>query len=96
MLTLKKLDKRMNGHTRFTHKACFEGHSAKAYPAYVQSRNYLWSQFGPSCELDAINFIDPNAELEWAWQCDDHVTVIFLKGKALTQYMLVMDKYAQV
>lgn len=86
----------MNGHSRFTHKVCFEGQSAKTYPAYVQSRNYLWSQFGPSCELEATYFVDPNAELEWAWLCNDTDTVIFLKGKALTQYMLVMDKYASI
>ena len=79
---------------RFTHKVCFEGVNAKTYPAYTASRNYLWSQFGPSCELDATYYVDPECKLEWAWQCDDKVTVIYLKGKALTQYMLVMDKYA--
>lgn len=86
----------MNGHGRFTHKICFEGPNDRTYPAYIESRNYLWSQFGPSCELDATYYIDKDAELLWAWQCDDHVTVIYLKDKALTQYMLVMDKYAQL
>ena len=84
----------MNGHTKFTHKVCFVGPNNDIYPKYVNVRNYLWSQFGPSAELDATWFIDPECNLEWCWQCDDKVTDIFLKGKALVQFLLVMEKYA--
>lgn len=93
MFTVKKLDKRMNGHSRFTHKVCFEGPLTNCYPQYVESRNYLWSQFGPSAELEVMYTIDPNAELQWAWHCDATSTVIFLKDKALVQYLLVMEKW---
>ena len=82
----------MSGHTQFTHKVCFEGPLMDIYPKFIQSRNYLWSQFGPSAELMAISFVED--DYQWAWQCDDKVTVIFLKDKALVQYLLVMEKYA--
>ena len=52
-LRVQKLDKRMNGHDRFTHRVIFVGRDVVRYQtALTKARNYLWAAFGPSGELE--------------------------------------------
>lgn len=93
-LRVQKLDKRMNGHDRFTHRVIFVGRDVVRYQtALTKARNYLWAAFGPSGELEIAR---PPFFAEtplYAWLNDDKNAAIYLRDEALTQFLLKMESF---
>lgn len=88
MMHVVKLDRRYDGHDRFTHRVEFFGglHPVRI-KQWVKARNWLWSQFGPSGELFCArpeNF--DGQQPVWAWDADK--SSIYLKQEAYTMFML--------
>ena len=59
---------------------------------WIEIRNWLWSQFGPSAELFLATpeFFDGN-QPKWAWDSDK--SVIYITDEAYTMFMLKKEYY---
>lgn len=85
---LKKLDKRHTGYTFFKYLVEFIGTERSLILA--KYRSYCWNQFGPGVDVITfrkwINELTPEERMEysinesWAWQDQDYVTRIYIKG----------------
>ena len=83
-----KLTRNYNGYGVFTHRVEFWGGTrATKVRQWIQVRNWLWSQFGPSAEqeLARADFFDGNQPV-WAW--DSEKSAIYLKEQALVMFNL--------
>ncbi len=87
-----KLDRRYDGHERFSHRVEFMGHAQPGQKSirvaqWVRARNWLWTQFGPSGELFCAKpmYFDGEQPV-WAWDSDK--SSIYLKQEAYTMFML--------
>lgn len=89
-LELQKLDRRYEGHDRFTHRVGFSAINRDYRAvrlAWVGSRNWLWSNFGPSAEVtmarpEYFGGVQP----KWAWESEKFV--IYLSESTLTAFLL--------
>lgn len=100
MITLVKLDKRMNGYGLFTHRVDITG----SYRNTVQyrdtdivlynTRKWLWNTFGPGCEYSSVSrLIRHNVtDIQWAWDTEHSNCRIYLKDQALTQFLLMKTR----
>lgn len=59
---------------------------------WVEIRNWLWTQFGPSAELylATAEFFD-GRQPKWAW--DSEKSAIYITEEAYTMFMLRKDYY---
>jgi hypothetical protein len=84
-MKLKKLDKRMSGHEDFSH---FVEYIRLKGLDFINCRNWCWSQWGPSCELDLWYRHDkPNNH--WCWIMDDWRLRIYFRTEAEAQWFLL-------
>ena len=83
-----KLTRQYNGYYHFTHRVEFRGSNRdRNVRRWIQIRNWLWSQFGPSAEQDlarAEYFGDQQPK--WAW--DAEKSAIYLRDEAYTMFEL--------
>lgn len=91
-MRIVKLDRRYDGHDRFTHRIEFIGRGPIRVHQWVRVRNWLWAQFGPSGELfcarpDYFDGIQP----KWAWNSDK--SAIYLIDEAYTLFILKKDSW---
>lgn len=93
-IRIQRLDKRMNGSGRFSHRAIFQGRDLVAiYAGFIKARNWLWSSFGPSSELGTADETFFGEVPQYAWINDDKATVIYLRDEALTQFLLKVESF---
>ena len=91
---LVKLDARYNGHHQFTHKVVFDGAGFTRRKNFIAAVHWLYKQFGPSIEQSLVYCMD--VEPLWAYESDQgYNTNIFLKGAALTQFLLVKERFEE-
>jgi hypothetical protein len=94
MIKLIKLDRRMNGRYIFTHRVDFQLPANRRIATLHRARTWLWEQFGPSAELDCISQLAlTQSTPDWAWDTANGHCRIFLKGSALTQFLLVKERF---
>lgn len=90
MMTVKKLDRRYDGHQFFSHRVEFHGHPRDRtvyLRQWIRARNWLWSQFGPSSEqFCARSDFHNGQQPKWAW--DSEKSSIYLSQEAYTMFML--------
>ncbi len=86
-----KLDRRYDGHDRFSHRVEFIGYGEEERKRdrqrWIKIRNWLWQQFGPSAELflaRADNF--DGEQPKWAWDAEKYS--IYVKEEAFTMFQL--------
>lgn len=94
-LELQRLDRRYEGHDRFTHRAGFTAinrdyHAVRL--AWIQSRIWLWSNFGPSAEV-SMTFPGyfGGVQPQWAWESEKFV--IYLSESTLTAFLLKKEQW---
>ncbi len=87
MMNVVKLDRRYDGHGRFSHRVEFMGRGDIRVKQWVKARNWLWTQFGPSAELFAARpeYFEGQQPV-WAW--DAEKSSIYLSNEAYTMFML--------
>jgi hypothetical protein len=92
---LQRLDRRYDGHDRFTHRVQFmarnrDYHSVRL--AWVQCRIWLWNGFGPSAEVSVARpeFFDGD-QPNWAW--DSEKFVVYLNESTLTAFLLKKESW---
>lgn len=61
---------------------------------WVEIRNWLWSQFGPSAELKLATAEFFGTQPKWAWDSDK--SAIYITEEAYTMFMLKKDYYANL
>ena len=83
-----KLTRNYNGYGVFTHRVEFWGGTrASKVRQWIQVRNWLWTQFGPSAEQALArpeNF--DGTQPVWAW--DSEKSAIYLREEAYTMFQL--------
>jgi hypothetical protein len=81
MRTLQTLDRRHNGYGRFIYRTDFR---KSEILLFHEVREWCWSIWGSSCELDMAypsNF-PQGKELYWCWRSDtDHYKFLYFKGR---------------
>jgi hypothetical protein len=83
-----KLNRNYSGYYHFTHRVEFYGRDQDTrVKQWIQVRNWLWQQFGPSAEqnLARADYFN-GAQPIWAW--DSEKSVIYLKEQALVMFQL--------
>lgn len=91
MMNVVKLDRRYDGHERFSHRVEFTGYTGQGrvirVKQWVRARNWLWQQFGASGELFCARpeYFDGTQPV-WAW--DAEKSSIYLNKEAYTMFML--------
>lgn len=104
-ILVKKLDRRYDGNDLFTHRLEFEvlgvGNRRPYIQKFIELRNYMWQRFGPSVETSLFSLMrntengpavikDP----KWAWS--DQGLIIYVRDEALTEFLLMKDRYENV
>lgn len=91
MMKLIKLDRRYDGFGRFSHRVEFWGRDERINQ-WIQSRNWLWMQFGPSAELAFArpDFFD-GVQPRWAWDSDK--SSVYLADEALALFLLKWESW---
>lgn len=89
-LKVQKLDRRYDGHDRFTHRIEFRAIGRdwdSMRHAWIRSRIWLWTNFGPSAELYMArpDFFD-GVQPKWAW--DAEKSSIYLREDTLSLFLL--------
>lgn len=94
MITLVKLDKRMNGYGHFTHRVDITGSYRDTDIVIYNTRKWLWNTFGPGSEFRMVGWLGRNniAPIEWAWDTEHSNCRIYLKDQALTQFLLMKTR----
>jgi len=99
-MTVVKMDRRYDGHDRFSHRVEFTGwqhHTEKQtrVAQWVRARNWLWKQFGPSGELFCAKpmYFD-GVQPVWAW--DAEKSSLYLSKEAYTMFMLRKEFWENV
>lgn len=87
MMRVVKLTRNYNGWGRFSHRVEFLGSVDIRIRQWIQVRNWLWTQFGPSAEqnIAQAKYFD-GAQPVWAW--DAEKSAIYLKDEAYTIFQL--------
>lgn len=62
-MIIKKVDRRMNGNEWFGHVVNFVHNEI---PRFVECREWAWTSFGPSCELENLDK-SGKENLRWCW-----------------------------
>ena len=93
-IKISKLDSRHTGNRWFTHRASFEGTSQGRAKNLCQAREWLWATLGPSREVTSIGYF-PEDIPQWAWQTEFNHYRLYLTEHALTQFLLVKDRFEQ-
>ena len=99
MIKIVKLTRQYNGHDRFTHRVEFRSRSRddvyKVMQQWVDVRVWLWSQFGPSAELNMANpkFFGGQQPL-WSW--DSEKFCVYLRDEAFTMFSLSKERFEQI
>ena len=91
-MRLQKLNRNYNGYHYFSHRVEFYGPVETRVKQWIGLRNWLWGRFGPSAEqalARADNF--DGQQPKWAW--DGEKSAIYLKDEALTEFLLVQDRW---
>ena len=84
MFKLEKLDKRHNGSAWFTHRAYVTGlPAADKSKEFLEIREWCWTTFGPSCELDIYHH---SSRANWAWRFNNE------KSYAIGHYIYLTDE----
>lgn len=88
---VKKLDRRMNGYNKFSHRVTIHGPVIYQIASLLKLRGWLWDTFGASSELHLVG----TSPIEWCWEPIDGESVprLYLKGTALTQFLLSKEKF---
>ncbi len=82
-----KLNRNYNGYGHFSHRVEFYGSQDNKIRRWIQVRNWLWSQFGPSAEQSLARAVYFNGvQPSWAW--DSEKSSIYLKDEAYTMFQL--------
>jgi len=92
MMKVVKLNRNYNGYGFFSHRVEFIGGRSSQdrimiIRQWINARNWLWTQFGPSGEqalarADNFNGVQP----KWAW--DSEKSALYLKDEAYTAFVL--------
>ena len=91
---LVKLDGRHNGHERFSHRFELGAYNAELSKGFLRAREYLWNQFGPSCELEwAHEAYFDDVKPKWSWVKNENRCYLYLSEEVLTQFLLVKDRW---
>ena len=95
-MRLHKLDRRYDGHDRFTHRVEFTGWRGDVgvmrVKQWIAARNWLWTQFGPSSELYCARpEYFGGQQPQWAWDADK--SAIYLADQALALFVLKKDAW---
>jgi hypothetical protein len=105
-IKLSKLDRRFKGYDLFTHRVEFsvgynQFHNRRTmFVKFVELRNHLWARFGPSVEDTLFHMLRssdtdvPVLTPKWAWSESD--LNIFLRDEALTEFLLMKEKYENI
>lgn len=87
-MNVVRLTRNYNGYGVFTHRVEFWGGTRNhKVRQWIQVRNWLWDQFGPSAEQNlarADNF--GGVQPVWAW--DSEKSAIYLRDEAHTMFLL--------
>lgn len=90
MMKLQKLDRRYDGNDRFTHRVEFYGQDRVRQ--WIQTRNWLWTQFGASAELCfARDHYFDGDQPKWAW--DSEKSSVYLIDEALAMFLLKWESW---
>ena len=82
-----RLDRRYDGFGRFSHRVEFVGPVSTRIKQWIKARNWLWTQFGPSAELNiARDEYFQGQQPVWAW--DAEKSSIYLREEAYTMFQL--------
>jgi len=99
-MTVVKMDRRYDGHDRFSHRVEFTGYQPHGQKQtriaqWVRARNWLWQQFGPSGELFCARptYFDGHQPV-WAW--DAEKSSLYLSKEAYTMFMLRKEFWENV
>lgn len=96
-ISVKKLDRRYDGHDLFTHRANFDikglGDKVPYALRFVELRQYLWNKWGPSIEHELFWIIKRGAVPcpLWAWHGEEFK--FYLRDQALTEFLLIKERY---
>ena len=85
-MKLQKLDRRMSGYGEFTHYIEYR-HNDSAN--FIKCRNWCWSQWGPSCELDFWYKNKADANQHWCWMVDQGRIRVYLKTEIESQWFIL-------
>lgn len=94
--TLKKLDRRFNGHAFWTHRTDPEGFSSALdwKMNFWEFRNWMWATYGPGCresEAGTVTFVTGETPL-WGW---DEYGSIYARDIAMTTLLLAKDRFCR-
>lgn len=95
-MQIQKLNRNYNGYGFFTHRIQFIGLGVSTVSdrcqRYISLRNWLWNRFGPSAEqaLARPQYFG-GEQPKWAW--DAEKSAIYLRDEALTEFILMQDRY---
>lgn len=102
-IKLTKLDGRYDGHRLFTHRAEFEnalGRSGRSTDrSFAMARDYLWTKHGASVENTLFHLFEDHGpdfpalikDPKWAWS--ERYRYLYLRDQALTEFLLVKEKF---
>lgn len=95
MRQVKKLDRRFKGSENFSHRIEFTSRSIwdsnlrnQPLKEFLELRNSLWANFGPSAEIQFIGLLDQKPN--WAW-CNDPMSV-YITEEAYT-FVILMHRW---
>lgn len=71
-----ELDKRFSGYDRF--KFALE-YNSRDLEQYIAHREWFWTTFGSSCELD-LHYKITNPNQDWCWELNQWKTRIYVKS----------------
>ena len=91
-----KLTRQYSGFGLFSHRIEMRGSNRdRNVRRWVEIRNWLWTQFGPSAELAlATPDLFGGHQPKWAW--DSEKSVIYITDEAYTMFMLKKEYYENI
>jgi len=104
MFNIVKLDRRMNGYGKFSHRIDSNGSWNTATIEFLKARTWLWDRAGPGVELKMLYklqdrafiwpTLDPHVHtIQWAWDTDNSQLRLYLNDDVLTQFLLVCERF---
>ena len=92
---LQKLTRNYKGYGHFTHRVEFIAYGAQAqeqkFRRWIGIRNWMWGRFGPSAEQELAREGLLGSAPKWAW--DSEKSCIYLRDEALTEFLLIKDRW---
>jgi hypothetical protein len=82
-----KLDRRYKGYGQFKYTVSFW--LSKEYPKFCEIRNWCWTQWGPSSEVDIWERNPALQSPNWCWVKDDYKVRIYLTSDKEYQWFLL-------